>query len=176
VIVQTAQFMGATAAQLYKAYLSSAEHARMTVNGTLAATFHRPTEGDVATGRAGDELRAFGMPGSDGQLDYSLHAKILELVPNRLIVLSWKNKVWDLALDADDRTELASTVILTFADNFAGAEIRLSQVNVPNYKVKVPDTVEVGPLSEIVNAHWTLLYWEPMRRYVQQQQPAARPA
>ena len=60
--------------------------------------------------------------------------------------------------------------MLTFSDNFAGAEIRLSQVNVPNYKVQVPDTGEVGPLSEIVNTHWSLLYWEPMRQYFQ---PAA---
>jgi len=166
-ISQTAQFMGATADRLYSAYLSSADHARMTVDGSLSATFHRPREGDVATGREGDELRAFGAPGLDGQLHYSLHAKVLQLVANRLIVLTWKNKVWDLALNPDDVTDLPSTVVLTFANNFAGAEIRLSQVNVPHYAVKVPDTGEVGPLSEIVNTHWNMLYWEPMKRYFQ---------
>src|ERR1700730_4682258 len=105
-IVQTAQFMGASADRLYNAYLSSADHARMTVDGTLVATFYRPSEGEVATGQVGDELRAFGAPGPDGQLLYSLHATILQLVPTRLIVMSWKNKVWDLALDPSDRTDV----------------------------------------------------------------------
>jgi hypothetical protein len=80
--------------------------------------------------------------------------------------MSWKNKVWDLALDPGDVTDLASTVVLTFVSNFAGAEIRLSQINVPAYKVHVPDTGETGPLSEIVNTHWSLLYWDPMKRYL----------
>jgi hypothetical protein len=164
-ITQTAQFMGGSAGRLYDAYLSSAEHAAMTADGTLTATFHRPSEGDVATGRVGDELRAFGAPGPDGQTRFSLRARILHLVPERVIVLSWKNRVWDLAIDASDITDLASTVVLTFRDNFAGAEIVLAQVNVPDYKVQVPETGEIGPLSQIVNTHWNLLYWEPMRRY-----------
>jgi hypothetical protein len=164
-ITQTAQFMAASAHRLYDAYLSSAEHAAMTVDGTQAATFHRPAEGDVARGREGDELRAFGTPGPDGHTEYSLTARLLELIPDRLIVASWKNKVWDLALDPSEVTDLASTVVLTFHDNFAGAEICLDQANVPNYKVQIPETGEVGPLSEIVNTHWSLLYWEPMRRY-----------
>jgi hypothetical protein len=67
------------------------------------------------------------MPGTDGKIVYSLHATVLQLVADRLIVLSWRN--------------------------------------LPDYKVKIPDTGEVGPLSQIVNTHWNLLYWEPMRHY-----------
>ena len=167
VILQTAQFMGTNAERLFDAYLSSAEHAAMTADGTQAATFHRPAKGDVGRGREGDKLWAFGMAGPDGLMHYSLAAKILEVIPNRLIVMSWKNKVWDLAVHPEEVTDLASTVVLTFCDNSAGAEIRLSQTNVPNYAVRLPDTGEVGPLSEIVNTHWSLLYWEPMRRYMQ---------
>jgi hypothetical protein len=56
-------------------------------------------------------------------------------------------------------------VELRFAENVAGAEIQLVQVGVPDYKVHIPPTGETGPLSQIVNTHWNLLYWEPMRGY-----------
>jgi hypothetical protein len=163
-ISQTVQFMGGNARLLYDAYLSAAEHAAMTVDGTQAATFRRGSQ-DIAKGGVGDELRAFGMPGTDEKIVYSLHATVLQLVADRLIVLSWRNKAWDCAIDPRDVSDLPSTVVLTFRDNFAGAEIGLNQVNVPDYKVKIPDTGEVGPLSQIVNTHWSLLYWEPMRHY-----------
>jgi hypothetical protein len=163
-IAQTVQFMGCKAGRLYDAYLSSADHAAMTADGSQAATYRRGSR-DVAFGGEGDELLAFGMPGTDGKLTYSLRATVLQLVPERLIVMSWRNKAWDCALDPDDVTDLRSTLILTFRDNFAGAEIGLNQVNVPDYKVRIPETGEVGPLSQIVNTHWSLLYWEPMRSH-----------
>jgi uncharacterized protein YndB with AHSA1/START domain len=113
----------------------------------------------------GDELHAFGVSGPDGQLRYSLFAQILALVPNRQIVLSWKNKAWGDAIDPSDGDDLASIVVLTFADNFLGAEIGLVQVGVPNYKIRLVETGEAGPASEIVNRHWSVLYWDPMRNY-----------
>jgi hypothetical protein len=82
-----------------------------------------------------------------------------------VIVLTWKNMVWNFALDPSEVTDLDSTVVLTFRKNLAGAEIQLVQANVPDYKVSVPETGEIGSLSSIVNTHWSLLYWEPMRRY-----------
>jgi hypothetical protein len=163
-ISQTAQFMGCNAHRLYDAYLSSAEHAAMTLDGTYAATFRRGSE-DIANAAEGDELRAFGLSTASGETVYSLHAKVLQLIADRSIVLSWRNKAWDCAIDPGDISDFPSTVVLTFRDNFAGAEIRLDQVNLPDYKIKLPDTGEVGPLSEIVNTHWSLLYWEPMRHY-----------
>ena len=127
---------------------------------------HRPTAVGGVNGQARpDELRAFGVPGADGKIVYSLHATVLQLVADRLIVLSWRNKAWDCAIDSGDVGDIPSTVVLTFRDNFADAEIGLNQVNVPDYKVKIPDTGEVGPLSQIVNTHWSLLYWEPMQHY-----------
>jgi hypothetical protein len=136
----------------------------MTVDGTQAATYRRGSA-DVATAAVGDDLRAFGLRGAEGAIVYSLHATVLELVADRRIVLSWRNKAWDCAVDPADTSDLSSIVVLTFRDNFAGAEIRLDQTNLPDYKVRIPDTGEVGPLSQIVNTHWSLLYWEPMRRY-----------
>jgi len=164
VIAQTVQFSGVTPDRLHAAYLTAREHSAMTA-GARPVAFVRPGEGEVAVGAVGDELRAFGEEVPGGELRYALRARLLHVVPGRLIVLSWKNKVWDLAIDSSDITDLASTVVLTFAANFAGAEVRLDHVNVPNYKVRVPDTGEVGPLSEIVNTHWSLLYWDPMREY-----------
>jgi uncharacterized protein YndB with AHSA1/START domain len=163
-IVQTAQFTGIDPDTLYDAYLSSATHSAMTA-GARPATFRRPGRGDVAYGETGDELVAFGAKSDDGDTIYSLGARILRLVPKRLIVMSWRNMAWDQALDPDDRTDLASTVELTFAENFAGAEVRLVQSSVPSYRVRIPDTGEVGPLEQIVNTHWSILYWDPMRRY-----------
>ena len=130
-------------------------------------------DGEVAYGKEGDELRVFGFTGPDGQTQFSLTAKILHLVPGRVIVLTWKNMVWNFALDPSEVTDLDSTVVLTFQKNIAGAEIQLVQVNVPDYKVSVPETGEIGSLSSIVNTHWSLLYWEPMRRYFQKGEGSA---
>jgi uncharacterized protein YndB with AHSA1/START domain len=149
-IAQTAHFLGASPETLYTAYLSSREHSAMTA-GSRPASFFRPGEGEVASGKEGDELRAFGFSGPDGQTHFSLTAKILQLVPGRVIVLTWKNMVWNFALDPSEITDLDSTVVLTFQKTIAGAEIQLVQVNVPEYKVSVPETGEIGSLSSIVN-------------------------
>jgi len=165
-IAQTIQFTGVSPEALYHAYLSTEEHSAMTAD-QRPAVFYRPAVGEVAYGEEGDELRAFGFTGPDGQRNFSLTAKLLQLVPEHVIVLTWKNIIWNCALDPSEVTELESTVILTFRKNLAGAEIQLVQVNVPEYTVQVPETGETGSLCSIVNTHWSLLYWEPMRRYFQ---------
>jgi len=161
---QTIQFNGVSAQALYCAYLSSAQHAAMTVDGTYAATYRRRGD-DLDTGAVGDELRAIGPTADNGNVQYSVSARVLELLPKRLIVLSWKNKAWDLAVEPSEVTDLPSTLVLTFTANFMGAEIHLSQTNIPNYQVRIPETGEIGPLSEIVDRHWNILYWDPMRQY-----------
>jgi uncharacterized protein YndB with AHSA1/START domain len=171
-IAQTAHFPGVSPETLYTAYLSSKEHSAMTA-GSRPASFSRPGDGEVAYGKEGDELRAFGFTGPEGQMQFSLTAKILQLVPGKVIVLTWKNMVWNFALDPSEVTDLDSTVVLTFQKNLVGAEIQLVQVNVPDYKVRVPETGEIGPLSSIVNTHWSLLYWEPMKRYFQKGEVSA---
>lgn len=165
-IVQTAQFTGVSPEILYHAYLSSGEHSAMTA-GRRSAAFFRTSEGEVAHGQEGDILRAFGFTGPDGQIQFRLAATILQLVPEKVIVLTWKNQAWTCALDQSEISDLDSTVVLTFQKNLAGAEIQLVQTNVPEYKVRIPDTGEIGSLCSIVNTHWSLLYWEPMRRYFQ---------
>jgi hypothetical protein len=165
-IAQTAHFPGVSPETLYNAYLSAKDHSAM-IAGSLGAVYLRPGEGAVAQGKVGDILRAFAAPGPDGETQYSVNARILELVPGRLIVMAWKNRVWNEALDPSEVTDLDSTLVLTFKKNLAGAEIQLVQANVPDYKVRIAEAGEEGPLSAIVNTHWNLLYWEPMRKYFQ---------
>jgi uncharacterized protein YndB with AHSA1/START domain len=112
-ICQTAHFPGVSPETLYHAYLSSSEHSAMTAD-SRPALFSRHTVGEVARGQEGDELRAFGFTGPDGQAQFSLVARVLQLVPGKVIVLSWKNHAWNCALDQDEVTNLDSTVVLTF--------------------------------------------------------------
>ena len=109
-IAQTVQFTEISPETLYTAYLSSREHSAMTA-GSRPAFFFRP---EVAHGQEGDELHAFGEAAPDRQPHFSLYARIVQLVPGTLIVLAWKNMMWNYALDPSEITDLDSTVVLTF--------------------------------------------------------------
>ena len=163
-ISQTAHFPGLTPERLYDAYLSAEHHAAMTADGRQQVTYQRP-DGSTADGpQAGDRLLAFGQPAGDGRVEYRLTARLLELVPGERIVMAWRSAAWEAAVSAVPAAT-ASVAVLRFAPTVAGAEIRLDQVGVPVYEVYLPDTGERGPLESIVNTHWNLLYWEPMRQY-----------
>jgi uncharacterized protein YndB with AHSA1/START domain len=164
-ISQTNQFIGVSVETLYNAYLSSAEHGKMTSQGDVIATYNRPGVGDVATGEVGDELRAWGFTAPDGSLQYFLTGTILRLVPGKLVVMSWKNLAWNMATNPANCTDLESTLVLTFKPTILGSEIQMVHANVPDYEVHVPDTGEVLPLSTLINTHWGLQYWEPMKKY-----------
>ncbi len=164
-IIQTNQFIGISPETLYNTYLSSEEHGKMTSQGDVIATYHRPGVGDVSVGEAGDELRAWGFTNKDGKLEYNLRATILRLVPGKLIVMSWKNLPWNLATNPKLVTDLESTLVLTFKKTAFGSEIHIVHVNVPDYEVHIPETGEIAPLNTIVNTHWGLQYWEPMKKY-----------
>jgi hypothetical protein len=87
--------------------------------------------------------------------------------------------------------------VLSFNRNVAGSEIQLVQVNVPEYRVRLPLLLdeladieraeraaaqlapggEVGPLRALVNTHWSFIYWEPMKRFFEgrrRQKPPTR--
>lgn len=164
-IIQTNQFIGIAPETLYNAYLSSAEHGKMTSQGDVIAGYHRPGVGDVPTGAVGDELRAWGFKDSEGNMVHNLKATILQLVPGKLAVMTWKNLPWNLATNPALITDLESTLVLTFKKTAFGSEIQMVHINVPDYEVHIPDTGETGPLNTIVNTHWGLQYWEPMKKY-----------
>ena len=163
-ISQTAHFPGLTPRRLYDAFLSAGDHAAMIADGRQRVSYQRP-DGSPADGpQAGDRLLAFGQPTGDGTVEYRLTACLLDLVTGERIVMAWRTAAWDAAIGAAPATT-DSVVILRFAPTMAGAEILLDQAGVPAYEVYLPDTGERGPLESIVNTHWNLLYWEPMRRY-----------
>jgi uncharacterized protein YndB with AHSA1/START domain len=163
-ISQTAHFPGLTPERLYHAFLSAEDHAAMTADGRQHVSYQRPDGQPADDPQAGDQLLAFGQPADGGAVEYRLTARLLDLVPGERIVMAWRSAAWDAATGAatDPAT---SVVVLRFASNMAGAEIRLDQTGVPVYEVQLPDTGERGPLETIVNTHWNLLYWEPMRQY-----------
>jgi hypothetical protein len=58
------------------------------------------------------------------------------------------------------RSPILTRQCFNLQKNVAEAGIQLVQAS-------VPETDEIGALSSIVNTHWSLLYWEPMRVYFQ---------
>jgi uncharacterized protein YndB with AHSA1/START domain len=167
-ISQTAHFVGLTPERLYEAFLSATQHAAMTADGRQLVSFRKPDGSVTDTPQVGDQLLAFGqLPADDGPIEYRLTARLLDLVPAERIVMAWKTAAWHAALDPrDENPDDTSIVVLRFGANMAGAEILLDHVGVPRYPVALSDTGERGPLEEIVNTHWNLLYWEPMKRYL----------
>jgi hypothetical protein len=163
-ISQTAHFPGLTPRRLYDAFLSADDHAAMTADGRQRVSYQRPDGSPVGVPQAGDLLLAFGQPAGGGAVEYRLTARLLELLPMERIVMAWRTAAWDAAVGAASATT-DSVVVLRFAPTMAGAEILLDQAGVPAYEVYLPDTGERGPLESIVNTHWNLLYWEPMRHY-----------
>ncbi len=76
-----------------------------------------------------------------------LTGTILQVVPKRLVVQSWRSPHWGPA-------DLDSTLILTFLPEGDGGRIELTQVN-------VIDTDFAG-----VSQGWEKFYWTPWRAYL----------
>jgi activator of HSP90 ATPase len=88
--------------------------------------------------RVGAPFKAFGG---------ALSGKILQLVPNRLIVQSWRSREFS-------RRDLDSTLVLSFWPDKKGARIELTHVN-------VADRDFAG-----VSEGWGKYYWTPWREYL----------
>jgi activator of HSP90 ATPase len=124
VIEQTVHF-SVSARMLFDTYLDAEKHA-----AAIGSS--------VSVGRqAGAEFRAY---------DGGLTGRNLAIVPDRLIVQSWRASVWQ-ADDAD------SVLILTFGDEPAGGRIDLVQVNVPEHVV------------DVIDEGWKQHYWQPWRAH-----------
>jgi uncharacterized protein YndB with AHSA1/START domain len=169
-VIQTAQFRGVTPQQIYDAYLSSKDHAGMT---GMPATWFRPGTGkDVATGQVGDEFHGFGMTGRDGKFQYLIGGRLLDLVPGREIVMTWKATAWGPRAGTPD-----CILTLTFAKTPEGTEIRLVQVNVPDFAdaddIKAASVDGAATETDHVNTNWYFRYWEPMQKFFAAQ---AKPA
>ncbi|QMU56786.1 MAG: hypothetical protein GKR98_00340 [Boseongicola sp.] len=169
---QTAHYPGAGADALFNLYASSAGHQQIT---GLPASYRNANGEDVDQAVVGGDLMAFCFqPGQCG-----LNARVLDIsnAPGQhTMTMSWWNFGWVSAVDPADlaiegRGSPDSILVVTFSDTHTGAQIELVQVNVPDYKVNIPNpdgSVETGPLSQIVNTHWNTLYWDGFRRLVSQ--------
>jgi len=125
-IVKQSVTLPARAKDLYAMYLSPRAHGAI-------------TGGKVAIGsRPGSKFRAFGG---------ALTGRILQTVPGRLIVQSWRATPFRKS-DAD------STLILRFTPKGRSGRIDLVHVNVPNHDYSG------------VDKGWKNYYWKPWRKYL----------
>ena len=122
-------------ARLYAMYLNRAEHAAFTGAPVKIAA------------RAGAHFEAFGG---------ALTGTILQVVPNRLIVQSWRSTGFA-------RRDLDSTLVLSFWPAPGGGRIELTHVN-------VADTDFAG-----VSEGWSKYYWIPWRAYLETSRRSRRP-
>jgi uncharacterized protein YndB with AHSA1/START domain len=109
---------------------------RMYLNPTLHSAFTGAPVKIAA--RAGASFRAFGG---------ALSGRILQLVPNRLIVQSWRSSQFG-------KRDLDSTLILAFLPHKDATRIELTHVN-------VADSDFAG-----VSEGWSKYYWIPWREYL----------
>jgi activator of HSP90 ATPase len=116
----------ASAARLYRMYLDPKEHGAFT--GAPVKIAARP----------GAPFAAFGG---------ALSGTILQILPNRLIVQSWRSTQFA-------KQDLDSTLVLSFWAKGRGARIELTHVN-------VADSDFAG-----VSEGWSKYYWIPWRAYL----------
>ena len=124
--IQLAASLPAPPERLFDMYLDPIEHAAFT--GSPVAISSLP----------GSAFRAF---------NDVLTGTILQVVPKRFIVQSWRSPHWG-------STDLESTLILTFLPEQNGGRIELVQVN-------VVDEDFAG-----VCHGWEKYYWSPWRAYL----------
>lgn len=125
--VSLAVDLPASAGRLYRMYLDPKAHAAFTGSPVKIAA------------RAGAEFRAFGG---------ALSGRILQVIPNRLIVQSWRSTQFS-------KRDIDSTLVLTFWPLRSGARIELTHAN-------VADSDFAG-----VSEGWSKYYWIPWRAYLQ---------
>jgi uncharacterized protein YndB with AHSA1/START domain len=113
--------------RLYAMYLDPKEHAAFT---------GAPVK---ISARVGAAFEAFGG---------ALSGKILQLVPNRLIVQSWRSMQFG-------KRDLDSTLVLSFWSDPGGGRIELTHVN-------IADSDFAG-----VSEGWWKYYWNPWRVYLE---------
>jgi uncharacterized protein YndB with AHSA1/START domain len=125
--ITLAVHLPAKPAQLYRMYLDPKQHAAFTGAPVRIAA------------RAGARFEAFGG---------ALTGTILQLIPRRLIVQSWRSTEFA-------KGDLDSTLVLSFWPDRRGGRIELTHVN-------VADRDFAG-----VSEGWTKYYWNPWRAYLE---------
>jgi activator of HSP90 ATPase len=124
--IQIAAALPASPGDLFDTYLDPKRHAAVTGAPVIIGA------------HAGAEFRAF---------DGGLRGKILQVVPKRLVVQSWRATHWKAG-------DIDSTLILTFWPQGRGGRIELVHVNVADH--------DFADVSE----GWEMYYWTPWREYL----------
>jgi len=128
-IEQTIEFPGVTPEELFETYMDSKKH---TAAIGAPASIER---------RVGGDFRAFG--------EGHLVGTILHLVPNRMVVQTWRAQTrWK-------ESELNSVLILTFEQIAGGAKLGMVHSGVPERDF------------EMFNQGWHERYWRPWKTYFQ---------
>jgi activator of HSP90 ATPase len=126
VVHSGATLPNAAPAKLYQMFIDSAQHTAAT--GMPAKI----------SPRVGGKWSAFGG---------MILGKTLVLIPNRMIVQTWRSSEWKKA-DPD------SILVVTFEKSAGGAQVDVVHVGVPDYD---QDGVTKG---------WVKFYWEPWKVYL----------
>ena len=124
--IQQAVTLPAPADKLFDLYLDPKTHEAIT--GAPVVISPAP----------GSEFRAF---------EGMIFGRMLQTVPKRLIVQSWRAKHWK-------PEDIDSTLVLTFWPEDKGGRIALVQVNVADHDYQG------------VNGGWEKYYWTPWRKYL----------
>ena len=122
-IEQTVNFKGTTAAELFDIY----------VNPTKHSAIHGGAKAKISA----KEGTRFSL------LNGNLNGKNLLVIPNRMIVQSWRGNVW---LEDD----LDSILTLTFHDTNGGAKIVMAHSFTPSQ----------------FQERWDEVYWKPMKEFI----------
>jgi activator of HSP90 ATPase len=122
-IQQQIRFKNTTAEELFDIFLNADKHSA--IHGGAKAKISKK-EGD-----------AFSL------LNGNLIGKNLMIVPNRMIVQSWRGNVWK-------STDLDSVLSLIFSDVKGGAQIEMVHAFTPSQFTEL----------------WDEVYWQPLRRYL----------
>jgi activator of HSP90 ATPase len=123
VIEHTIDFSGGSSRELFAIFMDPKKHS-LILNGSMVK--FSPEEG-----------KEFSL------LNGNVSGKNLKIVPNRMIVQSWRGNVWN-----DD--DLDSILILLFSDIAGGCRVRLVHACTPTQ------------FEEL----WEEIYWKPIRKYL----------
>lgn len=125
-IIQSVVFRNCTCDVLYNLYMNSKLHGKV-IDGPVKIKK-----------KEGTTFSAYG--------DY-ITGKTLQLIPDKLIVQSWRASDWD-------SKETISTLILLFEQKGNDAVVCMTHVNVPDAKYQ---SIKEG---------WNLYYWKPWKAYL----------
>lgn len=175
-IQQTIQFPGVTPEVVYSAYMSAKGHSAMT--GFPASFYRVASKQEVEKGGEGDEFRGFGVTGKDGKLQYLIGGRILHLVLNREIVMTWHATLWGEHAKPGEAAAPDCILVLTLKPSYGGTELQLVQVDIPEYPGLDAQDAAGTYTSETsaVNTNWYFRYWAPMQKYFQAQAGKAAPS